>query len=85
MRQLAENFAQLAAVSLISISGEHCERIGINFERRDNGNVSDRLPARRALTRYRDADRMSSATISKINTLFAADFELLEYAKLRSW
>ena len=130
MRQIAENFAQLAAagfefntwVGLIQdhqvlevghnssfplhpahywtgIDGERrvdfvghverferdfdrlCQRVGITPERRDNANVSDAPAAAGDPDTPRYLGHMTAATLSRINALFARDFEIFGFRR----
>ena len=61
-----------------------CERVGIAPGERANENVSGQLSDLQGRASYRYVDRMSAASISKINVLFDADFDLFGYEKLSS-
>lgn len=130
MRQIADNFAQLAAagfafdawVALIrdhqvlevghsssfplypahywtGIDGEQrvdfvghverferdfdrfCRRVGITPDRRDNANVSDAAPVTADPDTPRYLAQMNAATLSRINALFARDFEIFGFRR----
>ena len=61
-----------------------CGRVGIEPEERASINVSDRLPKPQSPGRSHYVNRMSAASISKIESLFDADFELFGYEKQSS-
>jgi hypothetical protein len=61
-----------------------CGRVGIEPEERASINVSDRLPEPQSPGRSHYVNRMSAASISKIESLFDADFELFGYEKQSS-
>jgi Sulfotransferase family len=59
-----------------------CQKVGVAPpDERATANVSDKLSASESLAYPRYIKLMSAATISKINEVFSADFELFEYEK----
>jgi hypothetical protein len=58
-----------------------CHRVGVDPAERVNDNVSESLPDPLGPAQYRYVDRMSPASISKVNALFEADFDLFGYEK----
>ena len=58
-----------------------CIRVGIEPGERASTNVSDRLPEPQSPGNSHYANRMSAASISKIDRLFDVDFELFGYPK----
>jgi hypothetical protein len=59
-----------------------CGRVGIDPpDREANANVSDEVRGDDAPDGPRHVERMNAASISKINTLFGADFELFGYER----
>ena len=59
-----------------------CGQVGITPGERANENVSGQLSDLQGRTHYRYVDRMTAASISKVNALFDADFDLFGYEKI---
>lgn len=59
-----------------------CRKVGVEPAERENENVSADLPDPQAGQIYRYINRMNSASLSKINTLFDDDFKLFGYSKV---
>jgi hypothetical protein len=60
-----------------------CQQIGVDRIGRANENVTGQLSEPDGPLPYRHLDKMSPASISKVNALFDLDFELFGYAKVR--
>jgi ribosomal protein S17E len=61
-----------------------CSKVGISVIDRVNANVSTSVSVIDKVVRPRYLDRMTSATLSKINSLFSEDFDLFGYKRFHT-